>query len=53
MMKVEMKSLSSPEEQAMSDADIKKVITEGRAKRSRRRLYPEGRWMMLSPTSAA
>lgn len=32
MMKVEMKSLSSPEVQAMSDADIKKVITEGKGK---------------------
>src|SRR5437867_4331399 len=32
MMKVEMKALSSKEIQAMSDADIKKVIMEGKRK---------------------
>ena len=32
MMKVEMKDLKSAEVQAMSDADIKKVITDGKGK---------------------
>jgi mono/diheme cytochrome c family protein len=32
MMKVEMKDLKSPEVQAMSDDDLKKVITEGKGK---------------------
>jgi mono/diheme cytochrome c family protein len=32
MMKVEMKDLKSAEVQAMSDADIKKIITEGKGK---------------------
>src|SRR3954451_16076150 len=32
MMKVEMKDLNSAEIQAMSDADLKKVITEGKGK---------------------
>src|SRR3984893_16596963 len=32
MMKVEMRDLKSPEIQAMSAADIKKVITEGKGK---------------------
>lgn len=32
MMKVDIKDLSSPEVQGMSDADIKKVITEGKGK---------------------
>jgi mono/diheme cytochrome c family protein len=30
MMKVEMKDLKSPEVQSMSDADLKKVVTEGK-----------------------
>ena len=32
MMKVEMKDLKSPEIQAMSDDDLKKVITDGKGK---------------------
>jgi mono/diheme cytochrome c family protein len=32
MMKVEMKDLKSPDVQAMSDDDLKKVITEGKGK---------------------
>jgi mono/diheme cytochrome c family protein len=32
MMKVEMKDLKSPEIKAMSDADIKKIIAEGKGK---------------------
>jgi mono/diheme cytochrome c family protein len=32
MMKVDMKSLSSPEVQGMSADDIKKIITEGKGK---------------------
>ena len=32
MMKVEMKDLKSPEVQAMSDDDLKKVITDGKGK---------------------
>ena len=32
MMKVEMKDLKSPEVQALSDADLKKVITDGKGK---------------------
>jgi len=32
MMKVDMKDMKSPEVQALSDADIKKIITEGKGK---------------------
>lgn len=32
MMKVDMKDLKSPEVQALSDADIKKIIAEGKGK---------------------
>lgn len=32
MMKVEMKSLSSTEVQAMSDADLKNIVTNGKGK---------------------
>ena len=32
MMKVEMKDLKSPEVHAMSDADLKKIISEGKGK---------------------
>ena len=32
MMKVEMQDLKSPEVQGMSDADIKKIMTEGKGK---------------------
>jgi mono/diheme cytochrome c family protein len=32
MMKVEMKDLSSSEVQALSDADLKKIVTEGKGK---------------------
>jgi cytochrome c5 len=32
MMKVEMKDLKSPEVQSMGDADLKKIITEGKGK---------------------
>jgi mono/diheme cytochrome c family protein len=32
MMKVEMKDLKSPEVQAMSAADIKKIVTDGQGK---------------------
>lgn len=32
MMKVDMKDLKSPDVQMMSDADIKKIITEGKGK---------------------
>ncbi len=32
MMKVEMRDLKSPEVQSRSDADLKKVITEGQGK---------------------
>ena len=32
MMKVEMKSLKSPEVQGLSDADLKAVITDGKGK---------------------
>jgi mono/diheme cytochrome c family protein len=32
MMKVEMKDLKSPEVQAMSDDDLKKVVTDGKGK---------------------
>ena len=32
MMKVEMKDLKSPEIQALSDADVKKIIEEGKGK---------------------
>ena len=32
MMKVEMKDLSSAEAQALSDDDMKKIITEGKGK---------------------
>ena len=32
MMKVEMKDLKSPDVQSMSDADIKKIITDGKGK---------------------
>jgi mono/diheme cytochrome c family protein len=32
MMKVEMKSLASPEVQKMSDEDLKKVVTQGKGK---------------------
>ncbi len=32
MMKVEMKDLKSAEAQAVSDADLKKIITEGKGK---------------------
>jgi mono/diheme cytochrome c family protein len=32
MMKVDMKDLKSPEVQALSEADIKNVITEGKGK---------------------
>jgi mono/diheme cytochrome c family protein len=32
MMKVEMKDLKSPDVQAMSDDDLKKIITEGKGK---------------------
>lgn len=32
MMKVEMRDLKSPEVQAMSDADLKKIITDGKGK---------------------
>ncbi len=32
MMKVEMKSLSSAEVQAMSDADLKNIVTNGKGK---------------------
>lgn len=32
MMKVDMKDLKSPEVQSMSDADIKKIIAEGKGK---------------------
>lgn len=32
MMKVDMKDLKSPEVQAMSDDDLKKVITDGKGK---------------------
>jgi hypothetical protein len=32
MMKVEMRNLNSPEVQALSDADLKTVITEGKGK---------------------
>jgi mono/diheme cytochrome c family protein len=32
MMQVEMKDLKSPEVQSMSDADLKKIVTEGKGK---------------------
>ena|ERR1700690_496903 len=32
MMKVEIKDLKSPEVQALSDADLKKVVTDGQGK---------------------
>ena len=32
MMKVDMKDLKSPEVQGMSDADLKKVVTDGKGK---------------------
>ena len=32
MMKVDMKDLKSPEVQAMSDDDIKKIVTTGKGK---------------------
>lgn len=32
MMKVDMKDLKSPEVQAMSEADIKKIVAEGKGK---------------------
>lgn len=32
MMKVDMRDLKSPEVQAMSDADLEKVITDGKGK---------------------
>ena len=32
MMKVEIRDLKSPDVQSMSDADLKKIITEGKGK---------------------
>ncbi len=32
MMKVEMKDLKAPDVQALSDADIKKIVTDGKGK---------------------
>jgi mono/diheme cytochrome c family protein len=41
MMKVEMKPLSSKEVQSMSDADLKKIILEGKGKMKAQTVSPK------------